>query len=308
MIIILNGMLGTDISGIAKQLSLVLNNKETNEIPDIYEDISFNESFQVNYKDDDTNQFHTIGKEVKDNTEDEKKIKKYYNFIDKYSQIENLDISLINNIEYNIEYNLFENSLPDPFIDTEKFKPLDVIIERSSTNIKRKIYSHPDIKYHIICGQISKYAIDKFKEIFINEDLKIFNIIMNPLLSESVYKSKGFTDKTSKINKLLLSDVQTAIKLKNDSSIETIKFENIIETSGIPFNKKFLKLINVKNRYYNTPLDFKLNNIYSSVNFYKIWEKWDDENESISFENSNLFDIETDCFKELGYEKINKGY
>jgi len=301
MIIILNGMLGTDVSSIGKQLSLVLNNKETNEIPDIYEDISFNESFQVNHKEDDTNQFHTVGKEVKENTEAEEKIKKYYNFIDKYSQIENLEMNLI----YNIEYNLFEDSLPAPFRDEKRFKNLDVIIERSSTNIKRKIYYHPDIKYHIICGQISKYAIDKFKEIFKNEDLKIFNIIMNPILSESIYKIKDYSDKS---NKLLLSDVQNAIKLKNDTSIETIKFENILLNDGLLFNDKFIKLFNIKDESKNIEINYKLNDIYSSVNFYKLWEKYDCDGETINYEHRDLFDIETDCFKELGYEKINKGY
>ncbi len=294
MIIILNGMLGTNIQNIAKQLSLILNNNETNEISNIYENLSFNESFQVNHKEDDTNPFHTIDKEIKDNTQVEEKIKRYYNAIEKYTQIEDLNTSLSNSYNFDLGFKNHPDFLESNKYDNEYF-----------TNIYNNYNELKDsIHHYIICGQIGKYGITQLKEYFKNEEIKVFNIIMNPVLSECIFKNK-YPDIR---NRFFYYDVHNAITLKNERDVETIKFENILLNKGLILNKNLIKLFKIEDESKNIEINYKLIDFYSNTDFFQLWVDEDDINEFTTEYlkyNDKLPNLVKNCFRELHY-KIQK--
>ena len=291
MIIILNGMLGTNIQNIARQLSLVLNNKETNEIPDIFENLILEDNnFLIKYDDEDfSNPFHTTDKEVKDYSKNEEKIKKYYSIIKKYTQIEDLNTSLSNSYDFDLG---FKNH-PDVLLFNEY---------PNIENIFKKFKSlKNDLKYYVICGQIGKYGITQLKEYFKNEEIKVFNITMNPVLSESISKIKYPEIR----NRFYYYDVHNAIILKNEKNIETIKFENILLNKGLILNKNLIKLFKIDDESKNIEINYNLNNIYSNVDFFPIWLEDGDidvfTREYLKY-NDKLPNLVKNSLKELNYE------
>lgn len=226
MIIILNGMLGTNVENLAKIISINLNTTNEKFLIDIDKNASLNiqpeqieSSEYIHVETSEPIVLSDIDNSVMSN-------------ITKYSIIESLNSHFLNSYLY--DTNVVKQ--PDFFDENDKPEYIQNGVNFSPENIlKRRRASKFD--YYVICGQIGEYMINEIKKIS-DEEVKVYNIIRNPSVSELVFRNYFNTNK----DEIYTIDVFNAIKLKQNKDVITIKFEDLFVDTNIKINTEVITL------------------------------------------------------------------
>lgn len=305
MIIILNGMLGTNIENLAKIISLNLNVYNKNFLIDVDK----NGSLNIQPEQNDSNKYiHIANAEpIFVTTHDETNMKE----INLYSFVENLNFNFINSY-------LFDNKItmqPDFFDEDDKPEYIQNEINFSPESIMKRRKASK-FNYFVICGQIGEFMINEIKKIS-DEEVKVYNIIRNPSVSELIFKNYFNVNK----EEIYTFDSFNAVNLKNKKDVITLKFEDLFKSSQIEIadeiinlGPEFLSDANVFTSYELEnakikkikPIDIRRLNIkYKSLQFYV--NPPEDKNEIArillnGFES--IPEITKNIFEELQYEEI----
>lgn len=198
--------------------------------------------------------------------------------------------------------------------DVSDFKDLEVLNELIARYKKSKL------KYFVISGSFSKSVISRIMFKLGKENVKVINIIRNPSVAYFLNKkpkkfylsNKKYTESYD-VSKLQSSIINSMI-LKEDENVQSIRFEDMIETSLIIDDIDVGLYIdyNNKNKYLTTyEFDSKkdkiqmteeelkaFNNLFSSFNVY---DDMTEEEKKLC----NKFDLENiNVFERLGYEQL----
>lgn len=263
MIVLLNGMLGSHVEHIAKIVALQLNVDNTGRMKYNYS-IDENNSFNISNTIDgiEGNYYHD---ETQPN-ENEIPASEIKSFSD---SINNLDIKYLYSKflnSYLFDYNL--SKYVDYTLHGEMYAPENITNE--------------DGKYNVICGQISKYYIDKLIEVHGKENVIVINITRNPTISSFVYNSlfKDYKEETIEM------DCDNACSLSNLTYVSTIKFEYIIKNKKITIDGKDILFSND----FGTTNNYLANFEYKNENIKKSFDdkSFDYNDSNILFSNLNI--------------------
>lgn len=309
MIIILNGMLGTNIDNIAKMISITLNNDEK-----IFNfDIDSNNSFNLNIVDDESNSVIHV--------EDSEKIQLPDSGIERFENL--MRTSVIEELKsfYLSSYlcDIGQVKQPDFFDD---FGQLEYVYNKKSY-LPREIHRRrikSGLETFVICGQIGYYMINELKEEFKNEEVLVYNITRHPIISE--FTNEIFYNGTKK--RTYVYDCFNSYYLSARKDVITLKFEDFFKEPIIKINTKkvFLseefksdselfssfELDNAKIKENKNKLKEleELEEKYKNIDFIKLWldefKETDEEIQKILLKP--LLEITYDIIDKLNYFKI----